>query len=140
MFYRASDFDRVSLTHAERDRTRIKKAKDWNRLEIFYKIHRVEAPKVHLSKLGHAFLAIDVERLIPLATFKSRVAATLAGMRAVDRRPGVDRIYAPGDIERNADDDRRSNGCPLTHDLIRDLGNLSEELNVPMPEPIDTER
>ena len=90
--------------------------------------------------VGHAFLAIDVERLIPLATFKSRVAATLAGMRAVDRRPGVDCIYAPGDIERDAENDRRSNGCPLTRDLIRDLGNLAEGLNVPMPKPIDTER
>ena len=96
----------------------------------------------HLDRpqdVGHAFMAIDVERLIPLATFKSRVAETLAGMRAVDRRPGIDRIYAPGDIERNAEADRRSNGCPLTLDLVRDLGNLSEELGVPMPEPIGTD-
>ena len=40
---------------AERDRTGTKKAKDWDRLEIFYKIHRVEAPKVHVRKLGHGW-------------------------------------------------------------------------------------
>ena len=39
------------MTDAERDRTESKKAKDWDSLEIFYKIHRVEAPKVHTLKL-----------------------------------------------------------------------------------------
>ena len=69
MFYRASDFDRVSLTHSlvtlNRDRTETKKAKDWDRLEIFYKIHRVEAPKVHNLKLGqHVRVIYDEDRLM----------------------------------------------------------------------------
>ena len=31
--------------------TNEKKAKDWDVLELFYKIDRVEVPKVHASKL-----------------------------------------------------------------------------------------
>ena len=30
-----------------------KKAKDWDVLEVFYKMDRVEESKVHASKLGH---------------------------------------------------------------------------------------
>ena len=33
--------------------TNDKKAKDWDVLELFYKMDRVEGPKVHASKLGH---------------------------------------------------------------------------------------
>ena len=65
MFYRALDFHRVSLSDAERDRTGTKKAKDWDRLEIFYKIDRVEAPKVHTLKLGQGVGVIyDEDRLM----------------------------------------------------------------------------
>ena len=32
--------------------TEIKKANDWDVLEIFYKMDRVEGPKVHTLKLG----------------------------------------------------------------------------------------
>lgn len=86
--------------------------------------------------VGHAFLAIDVERMMPLADFKDRVAATLTGMRAVARRPGVDRIYAPGDIERDAEAHRRAHGCPLTMDIIESLSVLADQAGVEMPAPI----
>ena len=86
--------------------------------------------------VGHAFLAIDVERMMPLANFKDRVAATLTGMRAVTRRPGVDRIYAPGDIERDAEVHRRAHGCPLTMDIIDSLSVLADQAGVEMPKPV----
>ena len=41
-----------SVSQHERDRTRSKKAKDWGVLELFYKMDRVEEPKVHALKLG----------------------------------------------------------------------------------------
>ena len=58
MFYRALDFDPVSLTQslsddAERDRTGTKKAKDWDGLEQIDKRHLVGTPKVHAWKLPH---------------------------------------------------------------------------------------
>ena len=54
-----------SLSDAERDRTGTQKAKDWDRLEIFYKIYRVEAPKVHTLKLRQgAGVIYDEDRLM----------------------------------------------------------------------------
>ena len=58
MFHPALDFHRVSLTQSVsqsvnmNDReTNDTKAKDWDVLELFYKMDRVEVPKVHASKL-----------------------------------------------------------------------------------------
>ena len=54
LFYRAADFHRLSLTQSVimNDReTNAKKAKDWDVLELFYKMDRVEGPKVHAWKL-----------------------------------------------------------------------------------------
>ena len=60
MFHPALDFHRMSLTQSVsqsltlNDReTNDKKAKDWDVLELFYKMDRVEGPKVHASKLAH---------------------------------------------------------------------------------------
>ena len=70
MFYRAPDFHRVSLTHSVTlnvTATPEQKAKDWDVLEIFCKMDRVEGPKVHLWKLGHGGGAIcDRVRLMLL--------------------------------------------------------------------------
>ena len=60
MFYRALDFDPVSLTQslsddAERDRTGTKKAKDWDGLEQIDKRHPVGTPKLHAWKLVHGW-------------------------------------------------------------------------------------
>ena len=48
------DFDhtRHSLVTLNVTATQIKKAKDWDEFEIFYKIDRVGTPKVHTLKLG----------------------------------------------------------------------------------------
>ena len=64
------------MTDAERDRTGTQKAKDWDRLEIFYKIHRVEAPKVHALKLGHGQRSIYDEDMLMIPGRESGFAAT----------------------------------------------------------------
>ena len=55
MFHPALDFHRVSLTDSVtlNDReTNDKKAKDWDVLELFYKMDRVEVEKVHNLRFG----------------------------------------------------------------------------------------
>ena len=88
------------------------------------------------QNVGHALCMIDVSRLQPLGQFKRRVGATVAAMRATTKRPGVDRILAPGDLERERLVDRTANGCPLTPDLIRDLTALGTERGVEFPPPV----
>ena len=88
------------------------------------------------QRVGHAFMAVDVERLVPLQEFKSRVAGTLAAMRAVTRRPGVEAVFAPGDIEAATAADRIVNGCPLTDDIVTTLSRAGDAVGVDFPQPV----
>ena len=50
-----------SLSDAERNGTPEQKAKDWDVLELFYKMDSVEGPKLHASKLGRSAGVISGE-------------------------------------------------------------------------------
>ncbi|MCY3911901.1 MAG: Ldh family oxidoreductase [Chloroflexi bacterium] len=89
------------------------------------------------QRVGHCFLAVDVSRMMPLEEFKSRVADTLAAMRAVARRPGFDQVFAPGDIEAANAADREANGCPLTDDIIATLTETGAAVGVEFPSPVN---
>ena len=91
------------------------------------------------QRVGHAFMAVDVARMMPLPEFKSRVAGTLAAMRAVARRPGVEQVFAPGDIEAENAADRQANGCPLTDDIVATLTETGTAVGVPFPCPIGSD-
>ena len=91
------------------------------------------------QRVGHAFLAIDVARMMPLDEFKSRVAGTLAAMRGVARRPGFDQVFAPGDIETANAADREANGCPLTDDIIATLTETGAAVGVEFPSAIGSD-
>ncbi|MBM4436155.1 MAG: Ldh family oxidoreductase [Actinobacteria bacterium] len=85
------------------------------------------------QNVGHAMLAVDVQRLLPLAEFQRRAAATVAALRASARRPGVAQIFAPGDIERAQASERTKHGCPLTPDIVSELAQLGSDCGVPFP-------
>lgn len=45
------------------------------------------------SQLSHFFLALDVQRFLPLEEFKRLVGEILRTLRASAKAPGVERIY-----------------------------------------------
>ena len=86
--------------------------------------------------VGHAFMAVEVDRLIPVQEFRSKVARTLAAMRSVRRRENADRILAPGDLEAAHAVDRNANGCPLTDDIVTSLTDAGADAGVVFPRPV----
>lgn len=75
--------------------------------------------------LGHWFIAIDIERFVPLNLFKSRTGSFLRAIRSGDKYPsGPGRIFTPGEKEHDAMVDRaEKNGtlvpAALQHDMIQ---------------------
>ena len=90
------------------------------------------------QRISHAFMGLEVERLIRLDEFKENVGQTLSAMRDGRKRPGFDGIFAPGDIERLNAEERAREGCPLTPDIERDLRVLAGEHQIAFPNPIGT--
>eukprot|EP01063_Lacrimia_lanifica_P005090 TRINITY_DN12906_c0_g1_i1.p1 TRINITY_DN12906_c0_g1~~TRINITY_DN12906_c0_g1_i1.p1 ORF type:complete len:477 (+),score=190.39 TRINITY_DN12906_c0_g1_i1:102-1433(+) len=79
--------------------------------------------------LGHFFLAIDVEHICPLDTFKENTSKLLAALRAAKKSPaGPGRVYTAGELEHEARVARTANGgVPVPAPLQRDMAVLRDK-------------
>lgn len=78
---------------------------------------------------SHTFIAIDASRLDDSQGLAQTADDLGNAIRASSKKPGVDRIYAPGDIERS----RRENSkglCAVSAELLSRLDGLSAEFNL----------
>lgn len=75
---------------------------------------------------AHAFIAIDAARLHEGAGIGSQVNAMADEIRASPRAHGIDRVYAPGDLER-ARHQENGTQCVLSLSLVRELRSLAAQ-------------
>ena len=86
----------------------------------------VSDPSGH-SNQAHSFITIDVEPLMPLSEFQVRMGRLARQVHSARRASGVERIYLPGEIEHEREQDAVENGVPLRGASVlalRDLGEL----------------
>lgn len=78
------------------------------------------------------FQAIDVGAFTSLERFKARMDAMIQSLRHSHRRPGVDRIYVPGERGFLEMERRRRDGVPITAAALEAMRSLGAELDVPL--------
>lgn len=82
---------------------------------------------------AHAFIAIDAARLNGGQGIAEQVDALGDAIRSSRKAPGVERVYAPGDIERN----RRAlsqGACGLQAELVQQLNTVAQPYGIePLP-------
>lgn len=81
-------------------------------------------------RLGHFFIAINIESFTELDEFKKTTGDILRQLRASKRMPGQDRIYTAGEKEYLAWQYRKNKGVPVNKALQRDMIQLKEMLNL----------
>ena len=81
-------------------------------------------------KVGHFFLAIDIESFLPLEVFKKTAGNIMRGLRSSKKEPGADRIYTAGEKEYDIMTSRGKTGIPLNKSLQEDIKTMREELNL----------
>jgi len=81
-------------------------------------------------KVGHFFLAINIESFLPLEVFKKTAGNIMRGLRSSNKEPGADRIYTAGEKEYDAMTSRGKTGIPLNKSLQDDIKFMREELNL----------
>jgi len=79
---------------------------------------------------AHAFIAIDAARANAGQGIAAQVARFAQDIRDSARAPGVDRIHAPGDLERARRQAARGR-CAFDDGLVRKLNALAEQAGVP---------
>jgi LDH2 family malate/lactate/ureidoglycolate dehydrogenase len=80
--------------------------------------------------VGHLLMAISIEWFGPMAQFTDRLQTLVQEIRASELRPGVERVYLPGEIEYRREQEKRERGVPLDADVLETLRQLAEELDV----------
>ena len=75
-------------------------------------------------RLGHFFLAINIEHFIPLPVFKSVAGNIMRGLRNSAKAPGQERIWTAGEKEHYAWLERKDKGVPVGPALQKDCNAM----------------
>jgi LDH2 family malate/lactate/ureidoglycolate dehydrogenase len=81
-------------------------------------------------RLGHFFMAIDIEPFCELAQFKKSAGDLLRALRASSKAPGEDHIYTCGEKEHLAGLERQGKGVPLTQVTQKEMLTMRDELGL----------
>jgi LDH2 family malate/lactate/ureidoglycolate dehydrogenase len=81
-------------------------------------------------KVGHFFLAINIESFSGLDLFKKTAGSIMRDLRSSPIEPGESQIYTAGEKEHSAEQERSKIGIPLNNSLQEDLKIMQKELNL----------
>jgi L-2-hydroxycarboxylate dehydrogenase (NAD+) len=101
-----------------------------NRAAFGHEVVNMHAAPSEITNTGHAIAAVAVETFCPVADFKRAVDQGVRDMRAVERVPGVDRIYVPGEQSALKARDREANGIPMPKPLKDSLDAVARDLGL----------
>jgi ureidoglycolate dehydrogenase (NAD+) len=85
------------------------------------------------SDTSQFFLAIRIDRFMPLEQFLDRMDALIEQIRSSELAPGSPGVFLPGEIEQNHKRDRLLNGVPLDPKTVEALERLGQELRIESP-------
>ena len=80
--------------------------------------------------LGHLFLTLNVNRLMPVPLFQAGVFPLIQQLRASELATGVEHIYLPGELECRRREVRLQDGIPLPEEATTTLQAMAEDLGL----------
>lgn len=86
--------------------------------------------KSKASRLGHFFIAINIENFIDPKIFRMIAGNIVRGLRDSKKAPGAYKIYTAGEKEYIAREYRLKNGCPVPEVLQKQMTELRDRLSL----------
>jgi len=84
--------------------------------------------------LGHFLGAIAVGAFMDPAEFAARMELLMRDLRALRPASGVERVFAPGEMEWEAMKASERDGVPVEPEVWKELSTLAQEYGVVLPE------
>ena len=81
-------------------------------------------------KVGHFFLAINIESFIEINSFLKTAGNIMRDLRNSSKEPKEEKIYTAGEKEYYSEIERKKTGIPLNKSLQRDIKIMQEELSL----------
>jgi LDH2 family malate/lactate/ureidoglycolate dehydrogenase len=82
------------------------------------------------SRLGHAFVAINIGTIMPVEHFKARMDTMIRKIRESPKAKGSKRIYLPGEMEWERRAEALERGMLLPEDVIANLTAVAQDLGM----------
>lgn len=84
------------------------------------------------NKAGHAFIAIDISRMLQMEAFEERMNRVVAELKSAPKAKGADRILVPGELDWEKYEEAEQSGyLVLTDAMVENMKKLSEMTGVP---------
>ncbi|MGH9609833.1 MAG: Ldh family oxidoreductase, partial [Bryobacteraceae bacterium] len=83
--------------------------------------------------VSHMFLAMGVERFLPIKEFQARINRFVADLKSSQPAEGYSEVLAAGEPERRIERERRENGIPLPPEVWEALLRVGSEFGVAAP-------
>jgi LDH2 family malate/lactate/ureidoglycolate dehydrogenase len=80
--------------------------------------------------VGHFFIALDIERFMPLESFTERLGHYIEILKAEPKAPGTSEIFHAGEVEHRLEAHRRREGIELPDRVVDDLRALGDRYQV----------
>ncbi|MFX1352618.1 MAG: Ldh family oxidoreductase, partial [Promethearchaeota archaeon] len=90
----------------------------------------VEEESQKRLKVGHFFLAINIESFAGLDSFKKTAGKIMRDLRSSKKDPKAERIYTAGEKEYYEELNRMKTGIPLNKSLQNDIITMQKELGL----------
>src|SRR5262249_26157587 len=81
------------------------------------------------TNTGHAIVAVDIARFVPLHAFTAEVDRHIRDLRGSQLLPGFDAIRLPGERRTACRDARSRDGIPVPAPLLAQLDKLAADLS-----------
>lgn len=94
---------------------------------------RAENRRYSLAGFGSFIYVVDIERFVPIETFKAEVDRTMREIHKLPPLPGYERYDFPGGLEWDREHKWAVEGIPLSGGHQRELEEIADELGVPVP-------
>ena len=78
----------------------------------------------------HFFLALAIERFVPLAEFTSRIDELIDQLKASSLAGGSPGVFLPGEIEHQLKQERLQAGIPMDESVMAGIDALAAQLGV----------
>ncbi len=85
------------------------------------------------SGAGHLAIAIDIAACRPLPEFQADMETLIAELKATPRRPGVEEVFYPGELEARNEARLRASGIPIPKATVDELTAAAAALGITFP-------
>lgn len=82
------------------------------------------------QNVGHLFIAVDINRFIPVDLFKARMDQYIREIKQEPKAPGVDEILIPGELEYRRTLERKENGIELPIKVVEELAGIGQSYGI----------